>query len=158
MCTRREPHPVLRSFTPEVFEELGNMGQAPTQHEMPAETTRCKECSHQYRRQRERAVHALSCCHGGRRQGFVLHNIFKGAPFIPSTTTGKGKRAQPRKDSIASETLLVNPTKSGHPAGGMSSGVHGNSWCDARECTLWLSESWKLHPSNGITISSAQSS
>lgn len=109
-------------------------------------------------RQRERAVHALSCCHGGRRQGFVLHNIFKGAPFIPSTTTGKGKRAQPRKDSIASETLLVNPTKSGHPAGGMSSGVHGNSWCDARECTLWLSESWKLHPSNGITISSAQSS
>ncbi|CAN0525617.1 unnamed protein product, partial [Scytosiphon promiscuus] len=39
MCTRREPHPVLRSVTPEVFEELGNMGQAPTQHEMLVETT-----------------------------------------------------------------------------------------------------------------------
>ena len=31
----------------------------------------------------------------------------------------------------------------------MSFGVQEKSWCDARECTLWISESWKLRPNNG---------
>ncbi|CAN0152944.1 unnamed protein product [Pylaiella littoralis] len=52
-----------------------------------------------------------------------LRIIFKGTPFIPPTKSGKGKSTQPRK-----------------------------GWCDARECTLWISESWKLRPNNGSII------
>ena len=29
--------------------------------------------------------------------------------------------------------------------------------CDARECTLWVSESWKLHPNNGSIIKQRKS-
>ncbi|CAN0581010.1 unnamed protein product, partial [Laminaria digitata] len=60
-----------------------------------------------------------------------LRIIFKGTPFIPPARPGKGKSTQPRKGSIAAEE---------------------KSWCDARECTLWLSESWKLRPNNGSII------
>ena len=30
-------------------------------------------------------------------------------------------------------------------------------WCDARECTLWISESWKLSPNNGSIITQCKS-
>lgn len=56
-----------------------------------------------------------------------LHNIFKGAPLISSTTPGKGKQAPPRKNSVASEVLRVNRPKPGRPAVGMSFGVQENS-------------------------------
>ena len=75
--------------------------------------------------------------------------IFKGTPFIPPASRGKGKRAQPRAKSIAAEILPANRTKNDHPAGGMSFGVQESSWCDARECKLWGSESWQLRPNNG---------
>ena len=39
----------------------------------------------------------------------------------------------------------------------MPFGVQEKSWCDARECTLWISESWKLHPNNGIIIKQRKS-
>ena len=81
-----------------------------------------------------------------------LRMIFKGMPFIPPATPGKGRQTQPRKGSIAAEIFPANRTKFGHPAGGMSFGVQEKSWRDARECTLWVSESWKLLPSNGSII------
>lgn len=81
-----------------------------------------------------------------------LRIIFKGTPFIPPTKSGKGKSTQPRKGSIAAEIAPANRTRNGHPAGGMSFGVQDKSWCDARECTLWLTESWKLRPNNGSII------
>lgn len=81
-----------------------------------------------------------------------LRIIFKGAPFIPLATAGRGKRTQPRKGTIAAEIAPGNRTRFGHPAGGMSFGVQEKSWCDKRECTLWLSESWKLRPNNGSII------
>ena len=65
-----------------------------------------------------------------------LRMIFKGTPFIPTATPGEGRQTQPRKGSIAAEILPVNPTKFGHPVGGMSFGVQEKNWCDARECTL----------------------
>ncbi|CAM9915919.1 unnamed protein product [Ectocarpus sp. 8 AP-2014] len=34
----------------------------------------------------------------------------------------------------------------------MSFGVQEDSWCDARECALWISESWRLRPNNGSII------
>ncbi|CAN0217038.1 unnamed protein product [Ectocarpus sp. 6 AP-2014] len=34
----------------------------------------------------------------------------------------------------------------------MSFGLQENSWCDARKCTLWISESWRLRPSNGSIV------
>ncbi|CAN0393997.1 unnamed protein product [Ascophyllum nodosum] len=70
---------------------------------------------------------------------------------------GHGTRVQPRKGSIAAEIAPGNRTKNGHPAGGMSFGVQEKSWCDARECTLWTSESWKLRPNNGSIIKQRQS-
>ena len=78
-----------------------------------------------------------------------LRIIFKGTPFKPPAKSGKGRNTQPRKNSIAAEIAPQNRTKNGHPAGGMSFGVQEKSWCDARECTLWLSESWRLRPNNG---------
>lgn len=77
-----------------------------------------------------------------------LRIIFKGAPFIPPVTSGKAKRAQPRKKCIAEDIVPGNRTKFGDPVGGMSFGVQ-KSWCDVRKCTLWLSESWKVRPNNG---------
>ena len=80
-----------------------------------------------------------------------LRIIFKGTPFIPSARPGKGKSIQPRKGSMAAEIAPGNRTKFGHLAGGMSFGVP-KSWCDARECTLWISDSCKLPPNNGSII------
>ena len=81
-----------------------------------------------------------------------LRMIFKGTPLIAPAALGKGRQTQPRKGSTAAEIFPVNRTKFGHPAGGMSFGVQAKSWCDARECTLWSSESWKLRSNNGSII------
>ena len=35
--------------------------------------------------------------------------------------------------------------------------VQEKRWCDARECTLWISESWKLRPDNGSIIKQRKS-
>ena len=51
----------------------------------------------------------------------------------------------------------MNRTEFEHPAGGMSFGAQEKSWYDARECTLWISESWKLRPNNGSIIKQRQS-
>ncbi|CAM9277872.1 unnamed protein product [Ectocarpus sp. 4 AP-2014] len=85
-------------------------------------------------------------------QKVPLRIIFKGTPFIPPDLPGKGKRTQPRKGSISAEVAPGNRTKFGHPVGGMSFGVQENSWYDARECTLSMSESWRLRPNNGSII------
>ena len=81
-----------------------------------------------------------------------LRIIFEGVPLIPLTRPGKAKSTQPRKGSIPAEVAPRNNTRFGHPAGGMPFGVQEKSWCDARECTLWTLESWKLHPNNGCII------
>ncbi|CAB1098050.1 unnamed protein product [Ectocarpus sp. CCAP 1310/34] len=73
-----------------------------------------------------------------------LQIIFKGKPFIPPSTAGRGRNTQPRKGSIAAESLPANRTKFGYPVSGMSFGVQEKNWCDARECILWLSESWSI--------------
>ena len=86
-----------------------------------------------------------------------LRIIFKGTPFIPPARPGKGKSSQPRKGSIAAEITLGNRTRFGHHAGGMPFGVQEKSWCDARECTLRISESWKLRPNNGGIIKQRKS-
>ncbi|CAM9986755.1 unnamed protein product, partial [Pylaiella littoralis] len=113
----------------EIYEERHpNMDQTPVQHEMPVETTLEK-----------RGAKDARISTGGtskEKEGFTLclavmangsrvpqRIIFKGTPFIPPTKSGKGKSTQPRK-----------------------------GWCDARECTLWISESWKLRPNNGSII------
>ena len=46
----------------------------------------------------------------------------------------------------------MNRTKFGHPGEGMCFGVQENRWCDAREYTFWILESWKLRPNNGSII------
>ncbi|CAM9308990.1 unnamed protein product, partial [Ectocarpus sp. 12 AP-2014] len=109
---------------------------------------RCEGCSHQHGK---RTFHAMSCCHGGRWQGSP-RIIFKGKPFIPPSTAGRGKNTQPRKGSIAAEVLPANRTEFGYPVSGMSFSVREKSWCDARECTLWLSESWRFRPNHGSVI------
>ena len=81
-----------------------------------------------------------------------LRIIFKDTPFIPPARQGKGKTSQPRKGSIAAEIAPGKRTRFGHPAGGMSFGVQEKSWCDARDCTLWISEGWRLRPNNGSII------
>ena len=86
-----------------------------------------------------------------------LRIIFKGTPFIPPAKLGKGKNSQPRKGSITAEIAPGNHTRFGHPAGGMPFGVQEKSWCDAQECTLWISESWKLRPNNGSIIKQRKS-
>ena len=78
--------------------------------------------------------------------------IIKGTPFIPPARPGKGKSSQPWKGSIAAEIAPGNRTRFGDSAGGMSFSVQEKSWCDARECTLWISEIWKLRPNNGSAI------
>lgn len=45
----------------------------------------------------------------------------------------------------------------GTPTAGMSFGAQEKSWCDARECSLWISESWKLRPNNGSIITQRRS-
>ena len=81
-----------------------------------------------------------------------LRIIFKGTPFMPPARPGKGKSSQPRKGSTTAEIAPGNRTRFGHRAGGMSFGVQEKSWCDARDCTLWISESWRLRPNNGSII------
>ena len=79
-----------------------------------------------------------------------LRIIFKGTPFIPPTSLGKGQRAQPH--SIAAEIFPANRTSHGHPARGVFFGVQEINSCDSRECSLWLSERWKLRPNNGSIV------
>ena len=81
-----------------------------------------------------------------------LRIIFKRTPFIPPAAPGNGKRGQPREGCIEAEMAPGNCTRFGHPAEGMSFGVQEKSWCDARDCTLWISESWRLRPNNGSII------
>ena len=83
--------------------------------------------------------------------------IFKGTPIIPPARPGKGKSSKPRKGSIAAEIAPGNRNRFGHSAGGMSFSVQEKSWCDARECTFWISESWKLRPNNGGIIKQRKS-
>ena len=52
-----------------------------------------------------------------------LHITFKGTPFIPPASPGKGKSSQPRKGSIAAEIPPKNRTRFGHPLWGMLFGV-----------------------------------
>ena len=86
-----------------------------------------------------------------------LRIIIKGTPFIPPGRPGKGKSSQPRWGSIAAEIAPGTHARFGHPTGGISFGVQEKSWCDARECTLWISESWKLRPNNGSIIKQRKS-
>ncbi|CAB1117081.1 unnamed protein product [Ectocarpus sp. CCAP 1310/34] len=122
----------LELVTDELFEELGNMDQTPVQHEMPVETTLEKT-----------GVKDARIATGGP----AAH--FKGTPFVSPATPGKGKATQPRKNSIAWEVLPANRSKHGLPVGGMSFGVQEKSWCDLRECKLWIKDSWELRPNNG---------
>ncbi|CAM9625170.1 unnamed protein product, partial [Ectocarpus sp. 12 AP-2014] len=142
----------LASVAEQVFEELGNMDQAPVQHEMPMETTLEKRGAKDARistggKEKERLTLCLTVMANGSK--VPLRIIFKGTPFIPPTTPGKGKRAQPRKGSIAAEIAPGNRSKFGHPVSGMSFGVQLKSWCDMRECNLWLSSIWLLRPNHG---------
>ncbi|CAM9804658.1 unnamed protein product, partial [Pylaiella littoralis] len=134
-----------------VFEELGNMDQTPVQHEMPAETTLQQRGDKDARiatggKEKERFTLCLAVTADGKK--VPVRIIFKGTPFIP-TVTGVGRATQPRKNSIAAEILPQNRRKFGHPMGGMSFGVQEKSWCDLRECKLWIKESWRVRPNNG---------
>ncbi|CAN0437947.1 unnamed protein product, partial [Pylaiella littoralis] len=114
------------SVAEQVFEELGNMDQTPVQHEMPVETTLEKRGAKDARIStggKEKKRFTLCLAVMADGGKVPLRIIFKGTPFIPPTKSGKGKSTQPRK-----------------------------GWCDARECTLWLTESWKLRPNNGSII------
>ncbi|CAM9493736.1 unnamed protein product, partial [Pylaiella littoralis] len=114
------------SVAEQVFEELGNMDQTPVQHEMPVETTLEKRGAKGARIStggKEKERFTLCLAVMAGGGKVPLRIIFKGTPFIPPTKSGKGKSTQPRK-----------------------------GWCDARECTLWLTESWKLRPNNGSII------
>ncbi|CAM9581629.1 unnamed protein product [Pylaiella littoralis] len=116
----------LESVAATVFEELGNMDQTPVQHEMPVETTLEKRGAKDARIStggKEKERFTLCLAVMANGSRVPLRIIFKGTPFIPPTKSGKGKSTQPRK-----------------------------GWCDARECTLWISESWKLRPNNGSII------
>ncbi|CAN0109308.1 unnamed protein product [Ascophyllum nodosum] len=132
----------LESVTPEVFQELGNMDQTPIQHEIPVETTLERRGAKDARistggegHEKERFTLCLAVMADGSK--VPLRIIFKGMPFIPPATPGKGTRVQPRK--------------------GTSFGVQEKSWCDARECTLWTLERWKLRPNNGSIIKQRRS-
>ncbi|CAN0378269.1 unnamed protein product [Ascophyllum nodosum] len=107
------------------------MDQTPTQHEMPLETTLEKHGA--------KDTHIST--RGEKKERFTLCLI---------AVMADGKKVPLRM--IFKEIFPANRTKFGHPAGGMSFGVQEKSWRDARECTLWVSESWKLLPSNGSII------
>ncbi|CAN0132046.1 unnamed protein product, partial [Ectocarpus sp. 4 AP-2014] len=145
----------LKSVAAEVFGELGNMDQTPVQQEMPVETTLENRGAKDARistggKEKERFTLCLAVMADGGK--FPLRIIFKGRPFILPSTAGRGKNTQPRKGSIAAEVLPANRTKFGYPVSGMSFGVQEKSLCDARECTLWLSESWRFRPNHGSVI------
>ncbi|CAN0345754.1 unnamed protein product, partial [Scytosiphon promiscuus] len=120
----------LASVEAEIFEELGNMDQTPVQHEMPVETTLEKTGAKDARistggKEKERFTLVLAVMADG--QKVPQRIIFKGTPFIPPPVRGKGKSTMPRKNS-------------------------DKSWCDQRECTKWISDSWKLRPNNGSVV------
>ncbi|CAB1107081.1 unnamed protein product [Ectocarpus sp. CCAP 1310/34] len=145
----------LESVAAKVFEELGNMDQTPVQQEMPVETTLEKRGVKDARistggKEKDRFTPCLAVMADG---GKVPQRIiFKGKPFIPPSTAGREKNTQTRKGYIAAEVLLANRTKFGYPVSGMFFVVQEKSWCDARECTLWLSESWRFRPNHGSVI------
>ncbi|CAN0001693.1 unnamed protein product, partial [Pylaiella littoralis] len=117
----------LESVAATVFEELGNMDQTPVQHEMPVETTLEKRGAKDARistggKEKERFTLCLAVMANGSR--VPLRIIFKGTPDCPREPY---QARAPRRR-------------------------HEKSWCDARECTLWISESWKLRPNNGSII------
>ncbi|CAM9877062.1 unnamed protein product, partial [Pylaiella littoralis] len=123
----------LESVAEEVFEELGNMNQTPVQHEMPAETTLqprgdkdARIATGGERKEEERFTLCLAVTADGKK--VPVRIIFKGMPFIP-TVTGFG-----------------------HPMGGMSFGVQEKSWCDLRECKLWIKECLRVRPNNGSVL------
>ncbi|CAN0343599.1 unnamed protein product, partial [Pylaiella littoralis] len=136
----------LESVAEEVFEELGNMDQTPVLHEMPAETTLQRRGDKDARiatggKEKERFTLCLAVTADGKK--VPVRIIFKGTPFIP-TVTGVGRATQPRKNSIAAEILPQNRRK--------SFGVQEKSWCDLRECKLWIKESWRVRPNNGSVL------
>ena len=101
-------------------------------------------------KEKERFTLCLAVIADGKK--VPLRIIYKGTPFIPPDKPGKGKSTQPRKNSIAWEILPANRSAKGYPAGGMSFGVQEKSWCDLRECNIWIKDSWKLRPNNGSII------
>ncbi|CAN0094592.1 unnamed protein product, partial [Laminaria digitata] len=128
------------------------MGQTPIQHEISVDTTLEKRdakdsCISTAGKEKARFTLCLAAMEDVSKVS--LRIIFMGTPFIPPTTRRKGKRARPRNNSIAAEIFPLHRTKSGHPAEAMSFGVQDKGWCDARACTLWLSESGELRPNNG---------
>ncbi|CAN0226974.1 unnamed protein product, partial [Ectocarpus sp. 12 AP-2014] len=104
--------------------ELGNMGQTPVQHEMPMETTLEK--------------------HGAKDA-----RISTGGKESERFTLCLAVMANGSKGSIAVEIARGNRSKFGHPVSGISFGVQEKSWCDMRECSLWLSSNWLLRPNHG---------
>ena len=102
-------------------------------------------------RKREGTLHAMSCSHGGQQEGSAAHDL-QGDAVHPAGHAREGQANSAAKGSIAAKILPVNRTKFGHPAGSMSFGVQEKIWFDARECTLWISESWSLRPNNGSII------
>ncbi|CBJ33842.1 conserved unknown protein [Ectocarpus siliculosus] len=145
----------LESVTAEVFVELGNMDQTPVQHEMLVETALEKTGAKDARiatggKEKERFTLCLAVTGDGKK--VPLRIIFKGTPFIPPDRPGKGKATQPWKNSIAWEMLPGNRSKNGYPVGGTSFGVQEKSWCDLRECKLWIKHSWTLRPDNGSLV------
>ena len=98
----------------------------------------------------------MSCCHGGRQEVSAAHDL-QGDAVHPAGHAREGQ-ATSRKGSIAAEILSVNRTKFGHPVGGMAFGVQEKSWCEMRECTLLISESWILRPNGSASdLASKQS-
>ena len=101
-------------------------------------------------KEKERFTLCLAVSADGKK--VPLRIIFKGTPFIPPATAGKCKSTQPRKNSIVAEILPEIRHKFGHPAKGMFFGVQEKSWCDLRECKLWIKNSWKVCPNNGSIV------
>ncbi|CAN0541800.1 unnamed protein product [Ectocarpus sp. 12 AP-2014] len=106
------------------------MDQTPVQQAMPVETTLEKRGAKDARistggKAKERFTLCLAVMADGGK--VHLRIIFKGKPFIPPSTAGRGKNTQPRKGSIAAEVLPANRTKFGYPMSGMSLGVQEKS-------------------------------
>ncbi|CAM9985588.1 unnamed protein product, partial [Ectocarpus sp. 4 AP-2014] len=120
----------LKSVEDEVFGELGNMDQTPIQQEVPVDTTL----------EKRGATDARISTAGKEKERFTLClAVMADGGKVPLRITFK-------------EILPQNRAKFGHPRGGMPFGVQEKSWCDMRECTLWLSESWRFRPNNGSII------